>query len=554
MRPRRHWFLFVTLLLAEFVYFDRMVSRHHAWIYPRWNDQIQYLTEAYTGYEYLRTHGFLSGLWQTLINPSAQGTLHDCFAVLIFCLTGPSRSAALSINLLAFLAWQLAAVLVWRRLFGRWSGAWLGAGLLLCLHVLIDTGPGSPVDFRLDWLACSAVGVALSIGLLTDGFKHTGWSALFGVAVGLAILVRFLTVVYFGTILGVLLVVLGGGWIIRRPAGWGGRLGRLGLAGALAASVCLPLLWQNRDWVINYYWIGHLTGPESALRSPNFGLGRSVEFILKEALWSHHLGAAFVWAATGAMAALGLAAWLGRGQPAQDSAPSYRAGPAAWLGALAFGIPAAVLILHSQKSPYVVSVLLPGLMALLLAILAPLARRAATASTWPKSIPTVVAAGILLTGLVNFGHGYARTPNTEEFVASAHEVNALADYLFETSRAAGLTAPKLAVDQVTDSLDAQIMRVICYERQKVWWPFMMTLPTGITEEKESVLWDRLKESDFVLLTIEMGGEGFWPYDHQMRRLHPQFFAWCEQHLRHVKTFPLSGRTMRLYERAPLKRD
>jgi hypothetical protein len=29
-----------------------MTSRHYAGIYPRWNDQIQTLNEAYTGYEY----------------------------------------------------------------------------------------------------------------------------------------------------------------------------------------------------------------------------------------------------------------------------------------------------------------------------------------------------------------------------------------------------------------------------------------------------------------------------------------------------------------------
>jgi hypothetical protein len=35
-------------MLGEFLLFDAMTSRHHTKIYPRWNDQIQYLTESYT--------------------------------------------------------------------------------------------------------------------------------------------------------------------------------------------------------------------------------------------------------------------------------------------------------------------------------------------------------------------------------------------------------------------------------------------------------------------------------------------------------------------------
>lgn len=96
----------LALFLAEFLLFDRLTSRHHAWVYPRWNDQIQYLTEAYTGYEFARAHGLPAALGHALSKPAAQGTLHDVFALLIFALAGPSRSAALSLNMLAFLAWQ----------------------------------------------------------------------------------------------------------------------------------------------------------------------------------------------------------------------------------------------------------------------------------------------------------------------------------------------------------------------------------------------------------------------------------------------------------------
>ena len=39
----RMWLVAALLMLAEFLVFDRMTSRYHASLYPRWNDQIQYL-------------------------------------------------------------------------------------------------------------------------------------------------------------------------------------------------------------------------------------------------------------------------------------------------------------------------------------------------------------------------------------------------------------------------------------------------------------------------------------------------------------------------------
>ena len=42
-----HLCALVLVLVAEFAFFDAMIVRRQAWIYPRWFDQVQYLTEAY---------------------------------------------------------------------------------------------------------------------------------------------------------------------------------------------------------------------------------------------------------------------------------------------------------------------------------------------------------------------------------------------------------------------------------------------------------------------------------------------------------------------------
>ena len=127
-------------------------------------------------------------------------------------------------------------------------------------------------------------------------------------------------------------------------------------------------------------------------------------------------------------------------------------------------------------------------------------------------------------------------------------MNQIADYIFAQTRARHIEHPNIVVDQVVDFMDAQILQVIVYERKKVWVPFVIQLPNSILEDKDEVMMYRLKLGDFVLLTDEMPGDGYWPYDKQMRRLYPELKSWCEEHLRRVDTYDLFGRRMSLYER------
>ncbi len=548
MRPTWHWLALGVLMLGEFLLFDQLVSRHHAWVYPRWNDQIQYLTEAYTSYEQYRQHGLWAGLREAVLNPAAQGTVHDIVAVLVFALAGPSRSAALAINALAFLLWQAATFAAWWRLTGRWSLAWLSAGLLLCVEILIGTGPGSPVDFRLDWLACCALGTVAAAGLCTGGLRRTGWSALWGLAIGLAILTRFLTLVYFGAMFLALLLWLGGLWLRQRDRPAAARFARLLLAAAIAATVALPILWHNREWVINYYWIGHLTGPESALRSPNFGLIRSLEAVFREWLWQHHLGTFFVRTTGLLLAGLGLIALITRFRRSADAPPPPfpAVGWAVGLGALLLLIPGVILTLHSQKSPFVVSVLVPGCLTLVLAAVSALLLRC------PRWAGPVTAAAVLAAGGWHFVRGLRADPHTAAFHTDARKVNALADFLYATTGTNGLTTPYVGIDQVSDAIDGLILRVVCYERHGRWVLFCSTIPTGIQEDREELIRERVAQSDFLFLTDDLTVEGYWPSDKQLRRLYPELKAWCEAHLQPAESFTLFGRAMTLYLRKELQ--
>ena len=61
LRSPAFWLL-LGVLAAEFWAFDQAGARRHTAVYPRFNDQIQYLTESYTGYEFARTRRHYSKL------------------------------------------------------------------------------------------------------------------------------------------------------------------------------------------------------------------------------------------------------------------------------------------------------------------------------------------------------------------------------------------------------------------------------------------------------------------------------------------------------------
>jgi hypothetical protein len=538
------WLAAILVMLAEFLLFDRMTSRHHASVYPRWNDQIQYLTESYRGYEEARAHGLWSGLRTTVTNHAAQGTLHDVLAMLLFLLVGsPSRSAALSLNLLAFLAWQASLLAVFRRLSGSWTVGWLAFALLPCLAGPWSAEPGSAVDFRLDHAAMCLFGASSAVALLTRGFRSTPWSIGLGVVVGFTLLERFLTGAYFAVIF-----LAAAGWILAGDEKIR-RLCNLGLAGLVAAALTGPVFWLNRADIHDYYWVGHIAGAEAAARAPGLAAWESVQFIAGH-LGRDHLGTYFSWLASGITLAL-LAGAIRRPTTAGASPPLAANRDWLFFALIFFLLPALILCFHKQKSPIVVGVLAPGVLLLLgwlWAALWPRVLAARPPGRLARRWPTALVLLAVLASAKFFINQQLRPPHTAEFLAGARRVNEISDHIFAASRAAGLANPRIGVDQVTDALDAQILRVVCYERKKIWMLYQMLLPTSILAEEDHVMFERLAQCDFVLLTDQMSGHGHWPYDQQMRRLYPNLKEWAESHLRRVDTFPIFGREMSLYQR------
>lgn len=541
-RSTATWLLLTGFLVLEFLLLDTLTSRHHAWVYPRWNDQIQYLTEAYTAFLSVDSKGHWTALWGTLVNPSAQGTLHDTVALLVFAVTGPSRSAALAVNWLTWIGLQACIFATARSFWKSSSAGWIALAMLLMWWTPVSGAPGSATDFRLDFPTACMMGLTLAAAIGTHAFEKRGAALLFGVCVGLTLLTRFLT----GTYLALVFVLLSG-WLLFHPRR-GARILNLVLAGLVATALALPILVLNREWVWNYYVVGHFIGPESAIRNPNMGLASSLHFV-SNSLLQGHLGLVAGAALVLGLCTLPLTRVFTREPRKQPLTVEPRADR--WFGpALAFVLgPAIVLVLHQQKSSVVQSIMAPGVLFLSAGvwIMAVLRFNGARSETRLFRMRHFAAGVFLACGCVTLLLRTWPSPHSPEFIRDARKVNAMADWIHGASHQSKLSQPTIAVDRITDSLDGQIMRVIVFERQHVWIPFVMTLPTGIMRDEPDRLLDRLKSSDFVFLADDHAG-GTYPFDQQMLELAPLTRSFAERNLTYVETFPLFGRTFSLYRK------
>ena len=229
--------------------------------------------------------------------------------------------------------------------------------------------------------------------------------------------------------------------------------------------------------------------------------------------------------------------------------------------------PALVLTLHPQKQEIVINALVPGVILLVIALwtaIKPaeaglLLREASggqvgggqlrarlgladSAALW------FVARGTMIAALVFFSHRQRVPVETAEAMENFRQVNTLADYIFTRGQEAKLSPIRVSVDFITDALDAQVLRVVCYERHHVWRDFDMKLPTGIAEPDAAEVRQRVADSDFVFLTGDDFTHLGYPFDRKLAALRPELRAWCDAHLRLTRTFTFSGHPILLYER------
>jgi hypothetical protein len=531
--------LMALLLAAEWLLFAAYVRREVAWAYAPHFDQTMSLNAAYRTYEDVRRQGLAGGLSEALRRSPPSGALLHLEAAALFLASRPSRLTALAVNFGHFALLQAALVYALWATSRRWELALLGLGLLLAVRSPFSMA-GGLFDFRPDSVAFSLYGTFLAAVWRSGVFRDRGWSLGAGAVGAVCALSRSLTAVYLGGLLaGTLAWLAVRAWREREPQRRTDHQRRLMGAGLCAACWCLtalPLLAVQTRALWSYYVVGHLTGPERAVRAAGLGLRGAGDALLfyPRSVLIDHAGPLFLALAAGSLAALAIAR-----RPAWDPGGARGAGG---FFAAALLVPLAVLTADTAKSGSVGGLLVTPLLWLVLAGAArqmdgavPAARRVLAVS--------VLAAGLAAQAVRLIGPAPMSHP-----VEAVHEVLRLHDGITRWCLAHGLASPVVFADRQRDYVPA--LRVSAYERQGTLLRVDQTLARTVWRPGRDEILEALRRADVVILTRPRAGETFaYPYDEAMSTLYPRLLRHAKQDLVRIGSYRVPEEVA-VFARAP----
>jgi hypothetical protein len=442
--------------------------------YPRWFDQVQYLTESYRAYDALRERGIVEGMVNSLAEPRVQGWLLQLEAALVFLVTGPARLPALDLNIVHFLAFLAISAEIARRALGAWCAITL-LSLVLSARGVTNL-IGAVWDFRLDFAAMCLWGALVTV-LAFQGPVLAKWKWTVAVIVlgEMLICTRTIAFVYVvGTVAALVVCApyaLGSAG--RTDAGVIRR--RLSLAIACWAATEAGFVVHNLDLIVGYYIGGHVLGGENQVRAAEAGVtdvASSLGFYARSLVWDQ-LGpvslAVFLMVA-GALAVLAVT------NPRQHVGPQNRRPlgsradlrwPSFVLG-ISLGVPYAAFTLDPSKSGVVAGILLPPFLLALTLGLAVLERRSGVSrSATPRGMLTIASCALVLASAAQ-ASGIVRRSSD---LLHPTDVALASQFIQDLAEASGAEGGRHVVwesDAHMDFAPSLVVRVYYYELHRQW--------------------------------------------------------------------------------------
>ncbi|MGI0025725.1 MAG: hypothetical protein ACREA4_11365, partial [Nitrososphaera sp.] len=171
---------------------------------------------------------------------------------------------------------QLALFYTIRSLTGSLVLGMIGLGLLLSQDVGFFWA-GGLFDFRIDFVAYCLYGTWVCMVLRSDIFLDKKWTAIAGGVAVITVLTRFVTVAYIGAAGTFVLIYLLWKYFRQRSntnatVQVKARLRGVGVFTVIVSIFVLPIFWMNREPIIAYYVVGHVTSNEKYIRANEAGV------------------------------------------------------------------------------------------------------------------------------------------------------------------------------------------------------------------------------------------------------------------------------------------
>jgi hypothetical protein len=523
---------FVVALLAEVAIFYAHVQIQIAPYYPQVFDQLNYIGVAQDILRDVHVRGF-AALTQPFLSPAPTGITYPEQGALVALVFGYSRASLLTVNLIYFLAAQIAIFFTMMRSRNDAAAAWLSISIFVACDSIFRRA-GGIADYRIDFAAMCLFGVWVCLLAKTDQFSSRRFSIFAGAAAAALILMRFITAAFVGPIMMALL-----GWLVfrrRSMEDWRRRAINYSISGAIIAIVIAPALVAALGLINNYYVAGHIKGDEPAIRAAEFGISDLSGHLMfyPRALLDYQIGST-----AGVLIVIALVA--AAAGFARRTANRPRVLFEAFLTAMATILPMIVLTLDVSKSPVVAGVvMIPSL------LLVMFCWRSSVVPAFSKSALQLAACFYIVVGFAAF-IAHASSPNSEFSAAELAEVKRL-NLVIATH---GGAAPRLAFDRLTDYLNAFTVRF--YFREMNGWseksePRYVQALGGIFAVNRADAVRTVQDSDIVVLSDETLKRSQSPFDQSIVRSWRMIDDYAQNNLKLLATGKIDDITYRIFER------
>jgi len=517
----------IALFTFEAIVFFAQFKAQVAPYYPTGFDQLYYLRTTYSLLEAFSIRGWL-GLFSQLAD-SPQGVSFQIQGALIALVGGPSRTAITSLNLIYFIAMQSTLFWTVMRQTNRPDLAWIAVALSMCLDTLFHRA-GGMYDYRIDFAAMCLYGIWACAITNSLFFRDRHWSVLAGLLGALLVSMRFITITYLAPILLLLFSIIA--WRFVRGRRNSTQLVNCFISGVVVVMLSVPLMYFARDEIFKYYVVGHITGPEKAIRAAEVGIGSIVGHLsyYPGSLLVSHLGSAFT-----VIGALAISGSLFGG--AQRVEQLRRRLPDIFMQAVLIVIPIAVLTANEAKSPVVGNtVVVPVILLIVLVASAPVRR----AHVMSATVLLAFTAGILafIPNATSRQHSLSVIDRME--VDNINQI--IVDYLVENQ----VLKPRVAFDWVDDYLNAGTIVFDAETRLDTKLSVETTLGSIFAIAPSDALAATATSDIVVLSDQERGRDVPYPFNQSMKDAWPTLIKYAEANLLEIASGVIDGLPYRIF--------
>jgi hypothetical protein len=322
------------------------------------------------------------------------------------------------------------------------------------------------------------------------------------------------------------------------------RFAGLILTGAVTGVLVAPLLWHNREAIYDYYFLKHLAGNERDIRAVHAGI---TSFAATITFYPHsvlkiHLGGSFLIVAAVALGATGLPRLF----VSRDKSTASEDTCGIALIVLCISVPLALLTFDHDKSDVVGGMMVPPI---LWAVLLITNRLMQPPTQTGKHFMTAIACFALAFGVARQPRLYERVQRTYQDRQNLEAVNEFYDRMAALCRQRNWCSPRIATDCHADYLAPANLSVLAFERLGLSIDGHESLARLECYPDVDAIFDRLRDSDLVVLTEAPPLGNLYPFDAQMAQLHPRILAWRQSHFRLVDRRRIFDRDVLLFARA-----